>query len=118
MNPSDIVLHLSLIDGVGPATIAKLKAFVVANSYEWSCLYEMRATDISERCYIPRAMAHIIVAGLADRSLLDRELTLVDKHRINWMTVIDTEYPSLLQHIHVPPAVLYWHGAPIGADQA
>ena len=53
----------------------------------------------------------MVVDGLADQSILEREKDLIEMHKVNWMTVYNDHYPAMLKHIHLPPAVLYWQGA-------
>ena len=42
--------------------------------------------------------------------MLERELLLIEKHKIHWITHLDETYPQLLKNIHIPPTVLYWQG--------
>lgn len=60
--------------------------------------------------------AEFIVDGLADKLMLARELELIDKNNINWITFLNVTYPALLKGIAVPPAVLYWQGASLQDD--
>ncbi|MCD4830070.1 MAG: DNA-processing protein DprA [Candidatus Cloacimonetes bacterium] len=40
----------------------------------------------------------------------DRIRQLIDKHGITWRTILDDDYPSLLQAIYAPPTVLFIRG--------
>ena len=108
MNYREVILHLSLIDGVGPAAIQKLITLWPDQS-DWQALYSLSLFDWRQRG-ITEKMAERLVVGLADRKELDAELALIEKHAINWITILDDEYPEQLKHIHIPPAVLYWRG--------
>lgn len=106
MKNQNVILHLSLIDGIGPATIATLSARM-ENLAE---LYYCSAHDITHRYGIAQTYALKIIEGLADHLLLERELARIEKHAISWTTIIDEEYPHDLRTIYAPPAVIYWRG--------
>lgn len=106
MNNKSLILHLSLIDGIGPATIATLSI----RMENLADLYHCSAHDITYRYGIAPTYAAKIVQGLADISLLERELARIEKHAISWATIIDENYPHDLRTIYAPPAVIYWCG--------
>lgn len=108
MNSRITLLHLSLISGIGPATIAKL---IHAFSFERiAILYQLTSAEIIQAAQLPATIAQIITVGLRDSKLLELELSLIDKHAITWLTLYDTGYPELLKHIHLPPTILYVRG--------
>lgn len=107
--PQLTLLHLSLIEGVGAATVANIVAGK-PSSIRWQDIYGMSISDLRAMWSMPEAMAQRIVDGLADNSLLERELALIAAHNISWCTVLDEHYPTLLKEIHAPPAVLYYRG--------
>jgi DNA processing protein len=111
MNARIVLLHLSLIDGVGPATIAKIVAVLAYDDAAWCALYTMMVSALADRFQLTRAVAQKIEIGLQNNTLLMAELELIRVHAINWVTVLDQEYPALLRFIHTPPAVLYWRGS-------
>src|SRR6185437_14430625 len=49
--------------------------------------------------------------GLAKKNILEKELELIDKHKILWATLLSDAYPILLKTIHAAPVILYWQGA-------
>jgi DNA processing protein len=102
----NIILHLSLIDGIGPATIATLST----RAENLADLYACSAHEITHRYGIAPTYAAKMVAGLADQSLLERELERIEKYAISWTTIIDENYPHDLRTIYAPPAVIYWRG--------
>jgi DNA processing protein len=106
---STTILHLSLLDGIGPAAIKKIVAgFSAADLLD---LYTLQVRELMQRCGVSEKIAEIIVTGLRDVELLEKELALIAKHNVRWTTILDTElYPPLLQEIHMPPPVLYWWG--------
>jgi DNA processing protein len=103
------LLHLSLIPGIGPATINTL---IAGNCFgREQSLYEYAASDLVRMYGIGLQYAEKISAGLRDTTLLDRELELLEKHALSYITCADENYPSALHHIPCPPPVLYVHGA-------
>ncbi len=105
-----VLLHLSLIDGIGPAAIKAIIEHKPA-SLEWDQLYLLSAHDWMQQFGCAEKAAQLLVNGLKDQTLLEAELHLIDKHKILWATVLSDEYPSLLKHIHNPPPILYWQGS-------
>jgi DNA processing protein len=104
---SQILLHMSLIDGVGSQACATLCEVSADNLHE---LYMLNVHELHKRTGLSFAICDKISSGLADKALLDRELALIEKHKISFLTILDPEYPQLLRHIHTPPAVLYYQG--------
>jgi DNA processing protein len=104
----NLLLHLSLIDQVGPAALNR----IIKNlSAQQMCqLYSFTAADFVALCGFSDPLAAKIAAGLADKKMLERELQLLQKNKIIFYTCFDPEYPSLLQHIYFPPIVLYLQG--------
>ena len=107
----NLLLHLSLIPGVGPATVEKLIQVLLEttqkndqkNLYTWE-LCDFLRHGISEK------NAELLIVGLKDDILLNQELTLIKEYHVNWVTLLDDEYPALLKTIHLPPLILYWWG--------
>lgn len=106
----NVLLHLTLIDGIGPAAI---KAIIEnkPKSLGWSDLYALSVDDWIQLFGSTQKTALVLVDGLKDDQRLKAELALIDKHTISWATVLSDDYPDLLKHIHNPPAVLYWQGS-------
>ncbi len=101
------ILHLSLIDGVGPKTVEKIISSVDIESI--SAIYSFSAVDFM-RCGIGQQTAQNIVDGLKNRQLLECELSLIKKYAASWTTIFDEAYPAMLKNIYLPPPVLYWQG--------
>lgn len=102
-----ILLHLSLIDGIGPGIIQKIVASKPKH-IAWSDLSYFSVSDWVLLA-IPIRIAEKIVVGL-QTDYLAQEQALVEKYQMNWTTILDPEYPDLLKHIHLPPSILYWQG--------
>jgi DNA processing protein len=75
-----------------------------------SDLYAFTVVDWKLNFGFTDATAQKIATGLADKKILERELALIEQHKINWMTIADEMYPQLLKEIYLPPIVLYWWG--------
>jgi len=102
------LLHLSLISGIGPATVARLCEVVSAEKLD--DLYLWSASDFVARAHLSLAVAEALVKGLRERTLLEQELEFITKHEVRCCTLADEAYPELLKQIHYPPIVLYWWG--------
>lgn len=105
---SSIILHLSLIDDIGPAIIERLLARMSPENF--ADMYHLSASDFHNSFGISSETAQKMVDGLADTNLLAIELDLIDNNGISWATIFDPEYPQLLKNIHLPPIVIYWKG--------
>ena len=103
-----LILHLSLIDGVGPTTVQNI--LKNSNSDLSRDLYRLSTYDWMHYFGMTEKVAEKIVTGLADQKILETELQLIEKHNIRISTIIDNDYPTLLQQIHMPPPVLYYRG--------
>ena len=112
---SRFILHLSLIEKIGPAHIQRI--ITNLNTYQIDQWYQFRVSDFM-KLGITQLAAERLVSGLGTFSLLDKELDLIEKSRVNLVTVLDPEYPYLLKNILLPPPILYWKGVlPEGQNQ-
>lgn len=103
------LLHLNLIDDVGPSNIEKIaKHHHTGDSIEH--IYTLSAVDLMYRYQITERAANKIHRGLADVKILEKEVALIEKHRIQIVTLADAEYPALLKAIHLPPPIIYVKG--------
>ena len=103
----NIILHLTLIPGVGPATIKIILENITVQDLERIYIYHI--TDfIAIGLTYDRATK--IVAGLQDKTLLHKELELIARYNINWCVLGSSEYSQLLAEIEQPPAVIYYQG--------
>jgi len=87
MKYEQTVLHLSLILGVGPATIK----LILENVENLINVYNFFVADFV-KIGLSFDRAQKVVAGLQDRSLLDKELALIAKHQISWCVLGTEEY--------------------------
>lgn len=109
MHNKEILLHLSLIDGIGAAAIAMI-IMNKSHALDLNDLYQMQESDLGYHFGLTLEQAKKIITGLADEHILIQELTLIEKHSIQWATILCENYPALLTTIHMLPAVIYWRG--------
>lgn len=103
-----VILHLALIPRIGPRTVMRLYQMLGADRLE--VLYQWTVADFVDYAGFSHSLAQLFTDGLKDKSLLEKELMLVEKHKIFWADFTDDAYPALLKTIHAPPLVLYWRG--------
>lgn len=113
MHLDELLLHLSLIQHIGPATIEKLVQALPAQ--QLLTLPTLSASDISYLTGLPLATTTLIHIGLQDKKILDTELALIDKHAIQWLSAYNPHYPELLKTIYLPPVILYVRGAQLAS---
>jgi DNA processing protein len=103
------LLHLSLIPGIGPATVEKLVS-------RWTVdglpdIYYASIEELHRKTFLALPLCQALIKGLSQRADLEKELELLAKYGISFVTRYDEDYPHLLKSIEVPPLVLYWKGA-------
>lgn len=126
-----ILLHISLISGVGPAGALKLIKYLFNERFpdmldadlheiikhqdelDLEHIYFYSVQDLIRKAHFSEKMARLIVAGLADKTELDQECALLETHNIDLITIFDNNYPEILQQIYLPPIVLYCQGVPL-----
>lgn len=105
------LLRLTLIENVGPATIARL----LARAGSPEAALQLSAAEIdATRPKGSRggASGEAIVAGIRhSHSLAEEELARADKHRVRLVGIHDPGYPQLLREIPDAPPILYYKGS-------
>lgn len=104
-----VVVHLSLIEHIGPSMVHAVVDHIGYDQLD--VLYKYTVSDFMNM-QIPQAKAVLLVQGLADHSMLIKELALVEQYKAVVITHWDFEYPDLLKQIHIPPPILYVQGDP------
>lgn len=107
MHYSKIILHLSLIDGVGETLLFKFIERLGQDRLPE--VYNFFASDFVA-LGVSEQSAQNLVQGLQNQKLLDQEFDLMQKFQVQFVTIFCPEYPKLLKEIHVPPVVLYFQG--------
>jgi DNA processing protein len=108
-NNASVILHLSLIAGVGPATIKTICNSMPINSV-LSDIYSWSIADFRTFCGLSETIARTIVVGLSSDTELVQEQERIVKSDVSCITICDDIYPQLLKTIYCPPAVLYVQG--------
>lgn len=111
MNESNqTILHLSLIDTVGPATIQIIREHK-PHDMQWSDLYRLSIAEWCQYFDLRQPIAHNLFYGLADKTVLEHERAQIERISCHVVTILDPSYPEQLKHINAPPPVLYVQGA-------
>ncbi|MFH1505310.1 MAG: DNA-processing protein DprA [Candidatus Omnitrophota bacterium] len=74
-------------------------------------VFKVQASDLSRVPFFEQKDIEAIL-NLRKSNVLDRELELIEKEKINCIDIFDQDYPSLLKEIASPPIVLYIKGRP------
>ena len=100
------LLHLLTIPQIGPGRIRRLlQVFsTVEEIMKAPMQHIIRVEGIDQR------LAERIKKG-GDKAIVDKQLELLDKHKVQYVTVWDSEYPVLLKRISDAPVILFYKGA-------
>lgn len=107
MSNKDIILHLSMIPDIASGTIKKILSAI--DNKALVDVYQFCKDDFV-RIGVFESKAELIVQGLADKSVLDKEYALMAQHNAQFLSVDCEDYPALLKQIDTPPAILYYQG--------
>ncbi len=99
------LLGLNLVEGLGPKRIASLISFFGSPSRAW----DATAEEILEVPGMGERIAQVFLQVKRD-GLLERELEIMEREGIGFLTILDEGYPSLLKEIKDPPPVIYVKG--------
>lgn len=106
-------LRLTLVEGLGPATIAKLVS--LAGSAE--AALELSPSQIG-LCKIGQDRASRIVTGIKNSlSIAEDEIARAEKVGVQFVSVAEGSYPSLLREVPDPPPILYYKGKLAAEDR-
>jgi len=112
MNKDIILLHLSLIDGIGPITVKKILE-KVQGGFDLQDLYRLKTADFADLFGLSRSIVEKLSQGLQDKTALQKEYDLIQKNDITFVSLANKNYPQLLANIYAPPIILYWQGVDI-----
>jgi len=116
MNTDLLFLHLSLIDGMGPVTIKRLLRDQPDN-FDWLDFYEFKKSDFMYIFGVSETIASKLYLGLQDANILNKEHDLIVKNKINFISLANPNYSTLLKNIYAPPIILYWIGADLFSEK-
>jgi DNA processing protein len=103
LNKQAILLHLSLINNVGPVTVKRILKNVSLDN-----IYQLNINDFLH-FGLTLDLANSIYHGLKDFSLLETELTTIEKNNVTLITQACRNYPESLINF-AAPLVLYCKG--------
>lgn len=102
-NKQFTILHLSLINNVGPVTVKR-----ILNKVSLDNIYQLNINDFLH-IGLTLDLANSIYYGLKDFSLLETELTTIEKNNVTLITQTCRNYPRSLLNF-AAPLVLYCKG--------
>ncbi len=105
-----LILHLSLISGVGIETIKSIVS-IMSDSYSVHDLYSFSKKDFQVIGGLSEKKSTNVFEGLKNKDLLEKELYLIEKHNTTVISFLNPEYPALLNTILSPAPILYYKGA-------
>ncbi len=126
-----ILIHLSLVGPLGPASILRLLMYICHQAkpelmhigwYELiqhheslplEVVYTLSVGQLAEIMKLKPAVAAEVHESLKSMRLLEEELALIATHGIAVLTPFDDCYPEELKQITHPPMVLYCRGLPV-----
>lgn len=126
-----VVLHLSLIHGIGPLAALKVLRLLFHQTFpdvlhvgwtdilehqqslDFQAVYDLSLSDFIRVVGLGEKTAQLLVQGLENKDLLYAELDLAQASNATILTMLDDEYPEILKQIQNPPLVLYTQGAPL-----
>lgn len=73
-------------------------------------IFKADVLELTRVSNIGKNIAENIFRVSRDRSLLEKEYKLIEKHGVKVLTIFDAEYPVSLKEIYDPPVVLYVKG--------
>lgn len=103
----NIILHVSLIDGVGPVALFDLIERL--GRHRLPDIYNFFVSDFLQLGFSEK-VAQNLVDGLKNQQILTQEIELMQKYQVQCVTLLCPQYPKILKEIHVPPVILYFQG--------
>lgn len=100
------LLGFNLVDGLGPVKVSSLISHFGSPLNAWGASIK----EVLEVSGIGERIAQALLRVKRER-LLERELELMDRNGISFLTILDEGYPRLLKEIGNPPPVLYIKGS-------
>lgn len=116
----NLLLKLWLTKGAGPVFVKKLLTrafgFDLADGQFYKNKDSLRfengcPTTISGLCGLNLKDVETVQKNLVSQSCVDQELELLAKNKIKLVSILDSDYPSLLRQIYAPPPILTVQGS-------
>jgi DNA processing protein len=103
---SEIMLQLSLIDGIGPCTISKITSNFTIKKTNLSAFKDYELDDFLN-LKINGKIIGSIISEFQNCMLIEKELNLMDQYNVFAISPFDDEYPEILKTIDNIPPILY-----------
>ncbi len=108
---SEFIFRLSLINGIGPATISRLTRSYGSSEDELLKFYKFSTKDFIGFGFSEKT-ALVLSQGLKNRNDFENEYKLMQKEKAFILTPFDSKYPALLRTIPNVWPILYFKGNP------
>jgi DNA processing protein len=112
MDSRDYLIALNMIEGLSTLQVHKLLEYY-KNPYD---IFRASAVELARVSGAKLKIAQKITS-FSSSAILFQELRLIEKHKINILTIQDNNYPSILRQVSDPPIVLYLRGKYLKADK-
>src|SRR5438445_8245601 len=105
------ILHLTLINDIGPGIIQRIMQILLRRGFEGevqrsefnsSDLYLFSPSDWMRTYGFTEPTAQKLADGLQNKKILDYELDLIECNNVQWVILEDDAYPALLREIYLP----------------
>lgn len=105
MNEGEYILGINLVKGISPKIFYDLYDYFESIEAVYNASYEeLRECTIFNEELLGNFITY------KNENILEKNLNILDKKNISYLTIADHEYPTILKHIHLPPPVLYYKG--------
>lgn len=105
MNNQEALILLNMVKGLGSVKIKRLiEAFPKPQDIFTASANALKQVDGLGELIVQR-----IIAALKENDL-EKELSLIEKHKVKVISFLDKEYPDNLKEIFDPPIILYLRG--------
>ncbi len=104
------LLILNMLDSIGPVTLRRLRESIAPDGADYArAILEAPLERLLTVKGVRREMAQAIT-DWRHTVPWERELKLLEKHAVRFLTPDDAEYPAMLREIYDPPSGLYCLG--------
>ena len=112
MELRDYLIALNMIEGLSTLKVHKLLEYYNNPSH----IFKASAFELMRIAGIKSEISQTI-RSFPSSNTFSQELKLINKHKINILTIQDSDYPSILKQISDPPIVLYIRGQYLEIDK-
>ncbi|MFZ7132084.1 MAG: DNA-processing protein DprA [Eubacteriales bacterium] len=105
MEEREYILGFNLIKGITPKIYYEIYTYFqsIEELYNGG-IQQLKSCPILSKSHISELINHRKLGVLASH------LDILKKKKIQYVSIIDNDYPDILKHIHNPPPILYYKG--------